>query len=175
MGKPELPSMLKGGDRMKRIYQFNTRPGSFSFAPEAFIKIHAHRQTDDHRAEAGGVLIGRKIKDSEDWIVDDVTEPQNTDRRKRFSFFRSKDPHQSAVDKAWSQSQGRIGYMGEWHTHPERHPTPSATDLSHWRKALATFRFDGELLFFAIVGTESVAVFEGNKKYQSIEQLKSPK
>ncbi len=34
--------------------------------------------------------------------------------------------------RRWKESDETMGYMGEWHTHPEDHPTPSGIDLRNW-------------------------------------------
>ena len=34
----------------------------------------------------------------------------------------------------WEQSNELIGYLGEWHTHPQRIPYPSALDLRESKK-----------------------------------------
>jgi integrative and conjugative element protein (TIGR02256 family) len=34
----------------------------------------------------------------------------------------------------WSNSGETMDYIGEWHTHPESDPRPSALDLDEWRK-----------------------------------------
>ena len=72
--------------------------------------------------EAGGVLLGRHLLDSEDLVVDKVTTPQKTDRRSRFGFFRSK-RHQMLAQNRWDNEANTIAYLGLWHTHPEDNPT----------------------------------------------------
>ncbi len=71
--------------------------------------------------EAGGVLLGRHLLDTEDVVVDEVTTPQKSDRRSRFSFFRSKRHNVIAQDR-WSEDASTLAYLGSWHTHPERDP-----------------------------------------------------
>lgn len=156
---------------MSEIYQMVGGIDSMVIGDKALQQMAAYRQTSEYHTEAGGVLIGRKLRECGDWVVDEVTEPQELDHRRRFGFFRAKNPHQSVIDQVWKQSQGTLGYLGEWHTHPESHPKPSGTDFDYWKKALQTFKFEGDTLFFAILGTESLAVFQGSRKTKSITML----
>ncbi len=63
-----------------------------------------------------------------------------------------KDPgHQKISDTGWKESGGIITYLGEWHTHPVKTPSPSSTDRYEWSKLCA---FYSDPLVFLIVGTE---------------------
>ena len=110
--------------------------------------------------EAGGILLGRHIVDSDDVIIDRVTVPQSGDRQTRTRFFRARRRHQDALDEAWRISGGTCTYLGEWHTHPETIPTPSWVDRANWRRKLLTDRFTAPI-FFVIVGTIEMRVWEG--------------
>ncbi|WP_265583242.1 Mov34/MPN/PAD-1 family protein [Pseudomonas sp. HN2] len=48
-------------------------------------------------------------------------------------------------------------YVGERHTHPQNHPTPSWSDLSEW-KMMAANRRDPRLLLALIVGCKGLNV-----------------
>ena len=58
-------------------------------ASAAVAAMQQHRQLDARAAEAGGVLLGRLIKDSMDVVVDQVSLPSSADKRSRFRFFRA--------------------------------------------------------------------------------------
>lgn len=108
--------------------------------------------------EAGGVLLGRHLLDSHDLVVDEVTTPQNGDGRSRFGFFRSK-RHEELAQARWAQQAGTGAYLGLWHTHPEADPTPSCVDRQDWAQAVSNDGFDGDRLFFPIVGTCHIRVW----------------
>lgn len=108
--------------------------------------------------EAGGVLLGRHLRDCEDVVVDEVTTPQNTDRRSRFSFFRSK-KHEALARERWEDQLSTLAYLGLWHTHPEEYPTPSGVDRRDWTQAVSLDTFEGERLFFPIIGTRRIRVW----------------
>lgn len=127
-------------------------------ASEAVEAMRAHAQRHWWQAEAGGVLLGRHLLDSQDMVVDEVTSPQGKDRRSRFSFFRSKQ-HQAIARAKWKQAGTTMAYLGLWHTHPQVDPTPSSVDRIDWERALAEDTFEGDRLFFPIVGTEVIRVW----------------
>lgn len=121
------------------------------------------------KREAGGVMLGRFIVGSDDVVVDKITVPMPGDRQGRFSFFRSYKLHQSVITQEWEASGGTCNYLGEWHTHPQPIPEPSFVDIACWRKKLMFDRFDGNCLYFVIVGTERLNVWQGYRKSLTIE------
>ncbi len=129
------------------------------------------RQLKHIDPEAGGVLLGRILRESDDVIVDDVTQPAARDRSSRFNFFRSKTSTQPAVDLAWATSDGTCIYLGEWHTHPEDDPHPSARDTSNWRTILRTAKFEQPWLFFLIVGRQQTKAWIGDREEATITAL----
>ncbi|MDX2004485.1 MAG: Mov34/MPN/PAD-1 family protein [Meiothermus sp.] len=129
-----------------------------------------HRQLGQYDLEACGVLLGRFLVVGERVVIDAVTEPLPTDRRTRTTFVRSS-AHQPLVEAAFRGSGGTQVYAGEWHTHPEALPTPSSQDLTAWREKLLDERVIVETLFFVIVGTRHLNVWEGSRHTGQIEKL----
>lgn len=128
-------------------------------------------QNHPRRPEAGGVLLGRFIIDSDDVVVDKITVPTKADKQSLFRFFRSAKHHQLQITREWSASGGRCNYLGEWHTHPEPNPSPSDCDLADWRKRLQFDTFDSNFIFFVIIGTYQLKVWQGVRKTLAIELL----
>jgi integrative and conjugative element protein (TIGR02256 family) len=128
------------------------------FADEAVRQMRAHAQRSRWQAEAGGVLLGRHLLESKDLAVDEVTVPQKEDRRSRFAFFRSKQ-HSALALARWAASLGTAAYLGLWHTHPERDPSPSNVDRHDWERAVRLDAFEGDRLFFPIVGIDRIRVW----------------
>jgi len=139
--------------------------------PAVLERILKFRQAALHQEEAGGVLLGRHIVGRHDIVVDEVTCPLPGDLQSRVSFYRSQAHHQQIIDTRWRDSQGTCHYLGEWHTHPECWPTPSAVDLADWRRRLQTDLFYGESLFFIIVGTCEVRAWEGARHSLEVHLL----
>jgi integrative and conjugative element protein (TIGR02256 family) len=141
------------------------------FADEAVLQMRAHAQRSRWQAEAGGVLLGRHLLDSKDMAVDEVTVPQKEDRRSRFNFFRSKQ-HSALARVRWDVSRGTSAYLGLWHTHPERDPSPSSVDRRDWERAVSLDTFEGDRLFFPIVGIDRIRVWT-KTRIGPIEQLRA--
>jgi integrative and conjugative element protein (TIGR02256 family) len=98
-----------------------------------------------------------------DIVVDEVTTPQQTDRRSRCGFFRSA-KHELLARKRWIEERNTLAYLGLWHTHPEVDPSPSSVDQNDWRQAVAGDIFEGERLFFPIVGTGCIRVWTQSRR-----------
>jgi integrative and conjugative element protein (TIGR02256 family) len=136
----------------------------------AVAQMTLHAQRYWWQCEAGGALLGRHLLDSKDIVVDEVTTPQKGDRRSRFSFFRSQQ-HGEVARERWLEEQMSMAYLGLWHTHPESCPTPSNTDIRDWEKAIKADVFEGDRLFFPIVGHTLIRVWSLNRR-GSFRELK---
>lgn len=134
-------------------------------------KINEYLQIDTKMNEAGGVLLGRYIINSNDIVIDDITTPMENDVRKICFFLKQKKFHQMIVTERWNKSKGTCNYLGEWHTHPQTIPFPSSIDLGEWARLLKVTKFEGEFLYYIIAGTEKIVVWEGNKGNYAIAQL----
>jgi integrative and conjugative element protein (TIGR02256 family) len=138
--------------------------GKLELSFPALSRMLKFRQDRCWKREAGGVLMGRYIRESLDVVIDDVTVPMRGDCRGRFNFFRDGARHQRAINRAWQESEGTTHYLGEWHTHPEKIPTPSPTDQTNWSQHLQRDIFSGDTLLFIIVGIEFIRVWEGHRQ-----------
>lgn len=142
---------------MKMVFRV-THKQRLIFVASAVAQMQAFAQKRWWHAEAGGVLLGRHLLESADVVVDEVTTPQNTDKRGRFSFFRSS-RHEALARERWRDESSTMAYLGLWHTHPELDPTPSSVDRCDWAQAVSKDTFDGDRLFFPIVGTQRIRVW----------------
>jgi integrative and conjugative element protein (TIGR02256 family) len=138
------------------------RRGTIYLSPPVTVTLNSHRQIDVDSREAGGVLLGRHLVECEDLIVDEATMPVAQDKRSWASFFRSF-AHQKIALKRWKERDQKSAYLGSWHTHPESDPHPSSTDLADWRKALSKDRYEGDSLYFAIVGIDRLRMWQGTR------------
>lgn len=150
-----------------------SRPnGGRVLIPEVVLaSIAPYVQNSWDKPEAGGVIMGRYIKDCNDVVVDKITLPMSGDRSSRFSFFRNKKSHQKIIDREWKASGFTCTYLGGWHTHPEPVPSPSFVDKNDWKQKMRQDVFDSDYLFFMIVGTAEIRLWEGNKHASSITAL----
>lgn len=107
----------------------------------------------DYHHEVGGVLLG--CYRGAHLHVLEATRPQARDRFSFTSFVRAPFGHQLLATKAWRRSGGTTTYIGEWHSHPERLPTPSSIDRASWDQAVAEQQRD---LVFIIQGWDGIYV-----------------
>ncbi len=144
-------------------YTFNG-PGCYRFeiSTHAWGMMQRFQQTEPHLTEAGGVLLGRHLRDGSAIIVDEITAPLPGDLCMRTRFYRARRLHQAVIDKLWRTSNGTCTYLGEWHTHPESIPSPSVVDLADWKRRLHNDEYS-EPIFFVIVGTQQVGAWEGRR------------
>jgi integrative and conjugative element protein (TIGR02256 family) len=144
--------------------------GRLCIKGEVLKRMKSFTMEDPDALEAGGVLMGRYIKNTRDVIVDEITVPKPGDLRSSYRFFRTHEQHQERIEQAWERSEHTCTYLGEWHTHSEPNPTPSHVDRSEWRRKLMTDDF-GSHLFFVIVGTEAIRAWEGKRRSQRVSKL----
>ena len=146
--------------------------GCIKIPTEVIASLHEYIQNDRYKPEGGGVLLGRYILDSLDVIIDKISFPMPGDRATRTTFFRKKRVHQMIIDYEWEASQHTCTYLGEWHTHPESIPSPSCIYQFNWKRKLKKDIFDSDSLFFLIVGTSKMQLWEGLKSSKTISMLK---
>jgi integrative and conjugative element protein (TIGR02256 family) len=117
-------------------------------------RIESFMAADAGKCEAGGILLGLR-RDPHLEIVD-ATLPARGDVRQSHRFIRRSRSHQLAATRAWRQSGQLVDYLGEWHSHPEPHPSPSAIDESEMLRRSREHR--SEALVELIVGYEGIWV-----------------
>lgn len=150
---------------------FTDNKGKFKLPGFVVNQMHQYRQVKSNTPESGGLLLGRFILNSPDVVVDEITTPLPTDRRSRFRFRRGSYGHQQVINDRWFQSDGTCNYLGEWHTHPEPNPVQSTRDIASWQMQLDRLPDDQDELFFAIIGTSSIAVWKALRQPFSYHQL----
>lgn len=110
--------------------------------------VMGNRQLKSTDTESGGILLGLRREDH--LHVTGLTVPCPGDKRSRTSFQRKDKFHQVRALAAWRESGGVMDYIGEWHSHPERHPSPSSIDTREWRSICL---FQHKPMVFLIAGT----------------------
>ncbi len=115
--------------------------------------VARYKQLKAGDPESGGILIG--LRRGEHFEITAATMPQVDDKRTRFRFERVERGHAEALKKRWAVSMGAENYLGEWHTHPEDHPSPSSIDVTEWQRAV---KLHNQPLVMLIVGRKSTYV-----------------
>lgn len=96
------------------------------------ILMDRFRQCSLDKPESGGILLGYRRGDH--LHVTLATPPQADDFGWRYFFKRSARHHQEIALRQWYNSDKKMDYLGEWHTHPQSVPIPSSLDFSEWQK-----------------------------------------
>lgn len=115
------------------------------------------RQTRTDSNESFGIITGSHSDDNKRFCIEDCTTPKRKDKATRFQFSMSDSFHQAFVNTSFKTSNGTIGYIGTWHTHPEEIPNPSTVDIQDWQSCMT--RNPDRNLIFVIVGTEKIKAF----------------
>ncbi len=131
--------------------------GDFVIDSEVIDILISYRQLDRHDFEAGGALVGFICKDKT-MMANDLTIPQLSDKRTRYSFYRS-NAHNKILKDKWKASNGKSYLVGLWHTHPEAIPMYSGQDLMDWHKVLKQGEYEGQYLMFIIVGQNQIRLW----------------
>lgn len=120
--------------------------------------------------ETGGILIGsydvsRKIV----YIVDTMPSPPDSDERPK-SYIRGCNGLEDKVIKIKELTQGKLDYVGEWHSHPEGcSGSPSDYDVALLTWVTSYMLLDGHPGLMTICSDEGLKFYmggaiEGNKK-----------
>ena len=102
------------------------------------------RQIGPWQREAGGQLFG--TFESEVITIRHATGPYSRDRRSRRRFTPCPILEKRDIDQFYDRGQH---FIGNWHTHPECRPSPSATDLSNTCQRFA--ESEHQLLSFTMI------------------------
>ena len=152
--------------RMRHVSDWTLPDGSvlLNFSDDVRGVFERNVQVGD-LPESGGVLLGTIHERG--LLVTVATTPTRLDRQFRYLFERLPFGHRAVAKRLWRSTGGTTRYIGEWHTHPQNIPTPSAIDQEEWRK-LAKVRADKRPLLAVIVGrhTMHVELTHGNGRRQ---------
>lgn len=131
-------------------------------------KMFSYITDHSEELEAGGVLIGYKVKDSNSIVIEDVTEPDTQDERSRFYFVRKSVQHLNTVIK---KKKLKSFCIGNWHTHPfSMNPNPSSVDNNTWNKELIECKSGHGFQIFIICGREGFRVWIGKENDLVIQE-----
>lgn len=121
------------------------------FSPEALRHLQGYRQLSCLAKEAGGQLFGRRIEAG--LKITSATGPYKGDARTRTSYRSNPREANRMID--FMRQKGFI-YLGEWHTHPERHPRPSGSDIEAFGRLCENSEHASETLILVIQGLLTV-------------------
>ena len=135
---------------------------------EAVAEITSWLQTAFHSPESGGYMLGYQHAKTKNITLELVTSPQPKDQRSIISYKLIDEAHYRILEKA---KKNHSYYLGTWHTHPQKHPTPSSTDWNDWYATIEANRTACGYVFFLITGIESFEIWAGDTKSKKISKL----
>lgn len=138
------------------------------FLEEAMDKMLLYKQERIDSPESCGFLLGYKNRKTNNITISDITLPQTNDIRERF-FCKLLDKTHFRILKR-NVKKGNY-YMGVWHTHPQKIPTPSTVDWNDWNEILLKDKTGAEYAFFIIIGTENFRVWVGDYNNKEIVEV----
>ena len=120
--------------------------------------------------EQCGVLTGVKVGNDTYRIC--KFSPPCVSENSRCGCKRDAEKANSFIKEDFHKSEHTRFYIGEWHTHPEKNPTPSSVDYSSIQEIFKTASLVAPIIFMIIVGTEGlhISVYNGDK-FERIDPL----
>lgn len=126
---------------------------------EVVQKILSYCQNDSNFPEAGGILAGRENISNDNIIIEYFTQPMDGDYRRRNRFTRKDLGHIIYFENIYNESDGTIGYIGEWHTHSEDVPSYSCLDFKNWLQ-IRRHSHSCKPQYHFIVGKKAICVWK---------------
>lgn len=125
------------------------------FTPEVIKKLGQFRQTGDC-AESGGLLFTSDLF-SDPILIEEISTPSFQDKRTRFRFIPHKKKAQEAINEMFEKG---FHYVGDWHTHPQKTPKPSWTDIKTIKDVFK--KSDHDLKYMLMLVLSNSEVFENS-------------
>ena len=101
--------------------------------------------------ESGGILVGEIYPAENKVIVKNIIVSKKA-KRSFMGVNIDKKEMQRELDKIRKDTGYRYYYIGDWHTHPEKNPTPSLIDKISYKRTLKTIVLQTNFVVFLIVG-----------------------
>lgn len=122
---------------------------------EEVLSILDKYKQSKNQNESGGIILGY-VCENNNIYISKISQPNAFDKSTRYSFERNKNIAQKIVNSEFYESDGKVIYLGEWHTHPEPNPSPSFVDIKMIKKQYNNNIINEDFLILLIQGTESL-------------------
>lgn len=103
--------------------------------------------------ETGGVLLGYFDHISQKVFIVDALPAPDDSREEVTGFIRGTAGLETAIKTANDRTANIVGYVGEWHSHPQNHSSdPSHDDIKLLRHLAISLMDEGKVALMLIVG-----------------------
>jgi len=152
-----------------RCYKYHLPNGrTLDVLAEVILEISLWLQVAPDAPESGGYIIGYQHSRTGCITLELVTTPYPNDIRTRIRCNLLDDAHFAFLEKVKPYCSY---YMGAWHTHPQKHPTPSGIDWDDWYATIEANKTSSGYIFFLIAGTKSFGIWAGDINSKKISKL----
>ena len=162
-GKRRKPCVIVGGVKkhFARTASVNVDDYHFEIKQEVVNELKSNAQCDGN--ELCGVLMGSQV--GHNYYRISKISPPCVRSHTRCGCERDAAMANQFIEEDYNQSEHTRFYIGEWHTHPEDNPTPSAIDYSSIKDNYQTASLVVPFLLMIIVGTKSfhISIYNGDK------------
>lgn len=135
---------------MKLLFNIGGSGQSLSLTKPVLEHFEKWRQDAHWKTEAGGQLFG--VNEGPHIIIKKATGPRQADHRSRVFFIADRASEIREIRKLHKLG---LHYLGDWHTHPEDIPRPSATDITSMRDIFTKSTHELHAFVMIIIGREN--------------------
>lgn len=130
-------------------YNLPEELGVLIVEPQVVHYLLERRQKGFWSKEAGGQLFG--IYSENEMRIVEATGPRPTDRCGMYHYWPDRESEKAEIK---DRHRKGLHFLGDWHTHKQRHPCPSSTDIESVQEMVikSTHHLPGFLML--IVGNE---------------------
>lgn len=149
------------------IYKIGNVSQNLVIDQQVLSHFKAYRQKWFWQNESGGQLFAKVTKNKIEILK--ATGPRRLDRRFPFLYLPHRPSEQSEIDSLFNKG---LHYVGDWHTHPQKYPTPSITDKKSFSQIFHQSNHRLSAFVMIIVGIATfpqglyVALFDGEEFYE---------
>jgi len=126
---------------------YSYRDLRFEFSDSCLEQLASRRQTSCVRREIGGQLFARV--EGGTYRIEHATVTRGRSRRARFGFWPDRAAEKADILRLFEQD---LHYVGDWHTHPEPTPHPSAIDSAEMLDIFRRSKHELAAMLLVIVG-----------------------
>jgi integrative and conjugative element protein (TIGR02256 family) len=144
-----MPSLQLKTTNPQTAFRFESKQlgAVVTLAPEIIAHFVAHRQQGKIKTEIGGQLFAR-FAGGEVQIYR-ATGPNAADKRGWTWFMPDQRKQNTEIKRLFEEG---LHFVGDWHTHPENNPTPSAWDFESMNDCFKKSRHQLKAFIMVIVG-----------------------